>query len=533
MAGEPMAGQVEAKQWKRALITTAALGGYAALFWLFYPVTGPSVAALMVIPFILLGWNFGFFVGVASGLLAGPLSFVTFRFLAQRAFASAPAPGSPESWWFVVPVVLAMGIAGGGSGWMHDLLIRFETTNTQLDVERRRAEDFVRRFRIAADVSSDVVFDIDLDSKKQWANVHAEEIFGPSRVDAIPLITDEFAERVVPADRPLLDAAFRGIYDGRAEDVDLQLAVRRRDHDELATVRVRARLMRDESGRPRRVIGAATDLTPVMEAAQERVENERLVRVVDFKTNLLNQVAHEVNTPLTALRLQFANLKASKMANDPELLQKISKIDAGFTRLGAVVSDALETARIQSGKVALHRVEFDPSDLLHDTILLFEPLARERNVRVVESVDIECPVRALRGIRCMVGDQNRLTQVVANLLSNAIKYSPDGGEVRMRMMCGAGETRIEVIDQGRGLTPDQIARLFRPFSQVHGGANLNGTGLGLYISKSIIEQMGGRLWCESAGLGKGATFAFCVPCGAIPRAATHEGLAPAVHAAMT
>jgi signal transduction histidine kinase len=120
----------------------------------------------------------------------------------------------------------------------------------------------------------------------------------------------------------------------------------------------------------------------------------------------------------------------------------------------------------------------------------------------------------------VVAYPSRIAQVLFNLVSNAVKFTPRGGRIEVRTSLRAGEVVVEVADTGLGLTPEQESRLFQPFSRVHAETHAaRGTGLGLYITKGIVEQHGGRLWCHSDGPGLGTTFSFSLPAGAAPRRA--------------
>jgi CheY-like chemotaxis protein len=136
----------------------------------------------------------------------------------------------------------------------------------------------------------------------------------------------------------------------------------------------------------------------------------------------------------------------------------------------------------------------------------------ERNQTLVVTVDKNIP-------RFLAGDDQRLAQVITNLLSNAVKFTPEGGSIRLNAFldgedAGVYTVRIEVIDTGIGISPEQQARLFSSFEQADSGTSrkFGGTGLGLAISKRIVELMGGRIWIESE-LGRGSTFAFTIKAG--------------------
>jgi signal transduction histidine kinase len=108
-------------------------------------------------------------------------------------------------------------------------------------------------------------------------------------------------------------------------------------------------------------------------------------------------------------------------------------------------------------------------------------------------------------------DRERLAQVLDNLIRNAVKYSPGGGEIRVRVWREGDAARVSVFDEGLGIRPDDLPRLFQPFARSETGEQITGSGLGLYIARGIVEAHGGHLWAESAGLGKGAAFSFGLP----------------------
>jgi PAS domain S-box-containing protein len=257
---------------------------------------------------------------------------------------------------------------------------------------------------------------------------------------------------------------------------------------------------------------AVRDLTDRLRSEQERMaareqrqELEHLREVDLFKTRFMNMAAHELNTPLTPIKLQMHVLKARSDQSPSEPQKRsIDLLDRNFKRLSGLVGDLLDSSRLQSDRMPIRPTPLDMAAVLNDVAESFRPAAAAVKVDLVSEVAGPLPCKA---------DADRIAQAVTNLLSNALKFTPAGGSVTIRAQETAGGVRVEVVDTGVGLTPDQLTRLFRPFEQVHESqvANKGGSGLGLYITRGILELHGGRIWVESAGLGRGCRFVFEVP----------------------
>jgi signal transduction histidine kinase len=253
----------------------------------------------------------------------------------------------------------------------------------------------------------------------------------------------------------------------------------------------------------------ATDQKKADEAAhaaeESQVEVSRLQAVDEFKTNLLRTASHELNTPLGVLRLQLYVLGKELESHGLQNLHAFRILDRNVERLATLVKDMLDVARLQSGRLQMLMQPTDVRALMNEMYDSFRPLAERENL----FLSVEAPVNLKATM-----DPRRMTQVLYNFLTNAIKFTPPGGRIKLRAESIDGKVRLSVADTGVGLRQDQIARLFQAFSQVHDVKAPNaapGTGLGLYISRAIIEQHGGHVWAESAGPGRGARFCAEVP----------------------
>ncbi len=238
---------------------------------------------------------------------------------------------------------------------------------------------------------------------------------------------------------------------------------------------------------------------------EKDVEVRRLRRLEDLKTQFFNSAAHELGTPLTPIRLQLEILKRLQDGTESVAQRKAVEIlDRNVDRLAKLSQDILDVARLQGGHM---RIQFQPTDLhrvVREVVESLEPFALTQGIDFTVASNPHALVSA---------DPRRIGQVLLNLVNNAIKFTPRGGRVVVECTGSGDAWRILVRDTGVGLRQDQIARLFQPFEQVLDEAQPAGvgTGLGLFVSRGIIELHGGRLWCESPGTGRGATFAFALP----------------------
>jgi two-component system sensor histidine kinase BaeS len=174
-----------------------------------------------------------------------------------------------------------------------------------------------------------------------------------------------------------------------------------------------------------------------------------------------------------------------------------------------LTQDLGDVSKLQGGELRLLRADMDLAPVLADVADSFQPIAHQRGLHLE---------LAVVGILPVLADAIRLRQVVANLVSNALKFTPQGGRVTLAGRREGARVAVEVTDTGRGLTPEEAARLFQPFSQVHDPSESpeRGSGLGLFISRGLAQAHGGTLTVTSPGRGKGATFRLDLPAVDLP-----------------
>jgi PAS domain S-box-containing protein len=259
-----------------------------------------------------------------------------------------------------------------------------------------------------------------------------------------------------------------------------------------------ARAVHDGAGRVAYFEGAVEDITGskrAEEAVQRAGEADRANRA---KNEFLSRMSHELRTPLNAI-LGFAQLLELDHLT-PEQAESVGHILKGGQHLLELINEVLDIARIESGRMALSLEPVLVHELIQESLQLAGPLAAEAHVRL--SVDGSgLPDKFINA------DRQRVKQVLLNLLSNAVKYNRKGGTVTLSCEDVPGNRlRIKVADTGSGISEDGMKRLFTPFDRL--GAertHVQGTGLGLALSKNLVEAMGGTLGAEST-VGKGSTF---------------------------
>jgi signal transduction histidine kinase/DNA-binding response OmpR family regulator/PAS domain-containing protein len=239
-----------------------------------------------------------------------------------------------------------------------------------------------------------------------------------------------------------------------------------------------------------------------LEVALEKAEAASLA-----KSNFLSNMSHEIRTPMNAI---IGMTAIGKAAHDLEKKNyAFEKIEGASSHLLDIINDILEMSKIEAGKFELSLADFNLEKLLQRVVNIINFRVDEKKQRLSVYLEENTPLS-------LMGDDQRLAQVITNLLSNAVKFTPEEGSISVRVGLLSEEDGIcvlkfEVKDTGIGISAEQQARLFTSFEQAESSTSrkFGGTGLGLAISKHIVELMDGKIWIESE-LGKGAVFIFTV-----------------------
>src|SRR6267143_2513672 len=269
----------------------------------------------------------------------------------------------------------------------------------------------------------------------------------------------------------------------------------------LEQARLHERITRQAEELERRVPERTSELTSANERQQREIgERRRAEQEADranrAKSEFLSRMSHELRTPLNGI-IGFAQLLELEVP-DGDQRESVDHILKGGRHLLGLINEVLDIARIEAGHLAMSPEPVSADEVLRAALDLIRPQAAARSIQIPEPAPVE---------RYVTADRQRLQQVLLNLLSNAIKFNREGGAVRVSCEADpSGRLRLSVSDTGRGIAPEMMGRLFRPFDRL--GAEqttIEGTGLGLALSHHLVEAMGGTLSATST-IGQGTTF---------------------------
>ena len=254
------------------------------------------------------------------------------------------------------------------------------------------------------------------------------------------------------------------------------------------------------------------DITKRKKAEEEiqKLNRELELKVVDLeavtrmKTEFLSITSHELRTPLTPMKAQLQMLEEGyKGRLTGKQIESVELILRNLTRLDNLIKDILDISRIEMGRIKLRFEAMSINDVAKEAMIMQEPFAKEKEINVVTD---------LAELPSVVGDSERLRQVIGNLMNNAIKFSDSGSEVLIGSKREGDKVLFRITDYGVGISEEDKEKLFKPFSQIDSsmGRKRGGSGLGLAIAKGIIQAHNGDIRVESEP-GKGSTFYFTIP----------------------
>ncbi len=252
----------------------------------------------------------------------------------------------------------------------------------------------------------------------------------------------------------------------------------------------------------RAILSSTIDITAKMEAEQ------KLKEINQMKSELLRRTSHELKTPLVSIK-GFSDLLLRLHYNklDTDVISLIDEIKQGCTRLENLIGDILKTSELDLGKVQLKKEMDDLAFLIRFSIKELRALAEIRNQIIETNIHDNLITKF---------EKERIHEVLGNLITNAIKYTPPKGRIKIQTEIKNGFYIVSVNDNGIGFTKKELSKLFTQFGKIERfGQGLDviseGSGLGLFISKKIIELHGGEIWVDSEGRNKGSTFYFSLP----------------------
>lgn len=466
------------------LLTTLLLVVSVGSFYI--PTASPFVLLVGFAAFPLLGWS-----AVRFGPAGAARSAVTLSLFSLWPFFNGWR--SPAPWQvFVTQTIYAVGILTSLA--LSALVAETRRLRARADLQARAAEESLALLESALKGAPFGIafFDATLHLTR-WNPVFSglagapdASLGGRSLEDAMPALA--------PSLIPLLQSSLR---DGPVDlDLETERAGQRR------AWRASAFAVRFQGTEP---LGAGLLLIDDTERRVAEEERGRLFRAaqeaVQVREDFLSIASHELKTPLTPIFARLGHLKRKLAAGQPISEESIDKTLVGLRKLTELINDLLDASRIQYGRLMLHKAPQPMGDIVRRGA---EPF---RGVSPVHQLVLDLSREPLWADV----DAQRLTQVVTNLVDNAIKYSPAGGRIEVRLHPHPEGLELTVSDPGLGLSAAQKERLFERFYRVATGTvSSGGLGLGLYISRDIVERHGGRIWAESEP-GRGSRFHVVLP----------------------
>jgi len=345
------------------------------------------------------------------------------------------------------------------------------------------------RFRDAADITSDWLWETDAGHKFTYISPGIVEPTGYQPEDLIGVYRLHYADLDQVDEEHVM--VYREKINNREPFRNFEYCYARAD-GRLSWTRVSGNPMFDNEGVFTGYRGASTDIGGVKIAEQEvRQARDIAERASMAKTEFLSSMSHELRTPMNAI-LGFADLLVSDTDDvlTPEQLDSMEHITRAGRHLRLLIDDVLDLSRIESGNIEVSIEDVPIADVYEECLALVEPLAADQSVEISSDVPKDIILR---------GDYTRIRQVLFNLLGNAIKYNRAGGSVEVKgERLVDGWVHISVTDSGRGIPEDQFKNLFQPFHRLGAeNSDIEGTGIGLSISRRFIELMNGRIGFES------------------------------------
>jgi PAS domain S-box-containing protein len=369
-----------------------------------------------------------------------------------------------------------------------DTFIRLDQQKKQLAAQYARIQENEALLRAIMDTTAALMHVKDTRGRYVTLNKRYRELLGDVPLSPETTDFDLFPREIAEALR-LNDARAIG------ESGSIQVEESMQFEDGVRTFLSNKVPLRDASGQLLGVCTVATDISDI-----KRMENE-LAQAVQAREDVLAVVSHDIRNFLQAIRSGVLMLTTRKEGLGPELRDMIyERIKITVDLMSRMIADLMDMANIRMGRIAVSPRAEDVATLIHEAVVVHEPLAQDKGIKVTTRID-----QAIDGVEC---DRERVLQVLANVLGNAIKFS-QGGSIDVSVVRSGEFVKVSVADSGPGIGPEDLPHVFDAYWSGHRDLR-RGTGLGLYITKRIIEAHGTKIWIESTP-GVGTTVHFCLP----------------------
>lgn len=415
--------------------------------------------------------------------------------------AVAQQQGGPPTaeWPFIISLLVNLATGIGL------VLLEFDDAHRAMTQSARAKDDALALVQAVIDTVQAVVHYKDRDLQYQLINRRSRQVLGYG--DA-PIIGKKLSE-IAPPDLALpIERGDRAVLFNKDVVIDQEWHWRDADSGKQKIYWLSKSVVRDSAGEPMGVVTAAIDITALKETERRLIqEREVAERANKAKSQFLANMSHELRTPLNAV-IGFADIMHQGLfgpLGNARYDEYVSSIQQSGQHLLSLINDILDMSRIEAGRVELNEDRIDVGMVLEDCLDLVAVQARAKNVRV------DFPRGQSDG--ALWADERAMRQMVLNLLSNAVKFTAEGGSVTVQHGTAAdGWYEISITDTGIGMAENEVARVFEPFAR--GGSQLvrqqyDGTGLGLPITRRLVELHGGRIQLKSqSGVGTTAMLRF-------------------------
>lgn len=410
------------------------------------------------------------------------------------------------------------------------LALELETANRELTESKRQLENYTAelksselRYRLLAENVTDTIWTMSLATLRfTYIGPSVERMRGYSVEEAMAMsleetLIPESLERVAKTLEEELVREAAGNFDpNRSKTIEIKQYCK---DGSSSWAEVTTSFLRDEGGKAVGLLGVTRDISDRKRA--EQLDQAKIAAEASnaAKSEFLSNMSHELRTPLNHI-MGFTELILGKNFGDLNEIQEeyLTDINNSSQHLLSLVDQILDVSKIEAGKLDLNKSEINLKQLLKQSLSIMDKAAA-RNIHLTAKID-QIP-------ETIIADELRVKQIVYNLLSNAVKFTKDGGNICLsaRMIVGSesvipaeteslrNELEISVVDTGIGIRKDDIEKIFEPFSHLESSLSRKypGTGLGLSLTRSLVEMHGGRIWVDSDGPGKGSSFRFTLP----------------------
>jgi PAS domain S-box-containing protein len=483
--------------WIKLGLAVAAMSAYILAFIPPFRPEDADIAQLAATPIVVFAWLFGFWGGTVAAVVMIPFNAFLFSLASDQSISDVM---NSQDDLLPAVLLLVLGAVLGGLRDVADQMRQEFLARTEVEEARRESEE---RYRFVAESASDGILTIDEQRRILFANRAAEKIFGLTITDMIGRpFRDLIPERVREDHDQALEQYLDSVVTSNPEYA-LQIAGVSRGQREIALEISFGEYVKNNQHIFTGVVRDVTErkqLEHVLKRAKEDAE-----RANRAKSDFLSRMSHELRTPLNAI-LGFAQLLDMDEL-DLEQKESVDQILKAGRHLLSLVDEVLDIARIEAGRMPLSLEPVMVQHVIEEAWELVRHGAASAGIQLTNGAAPSCG-----GL--VTADRQRLKQILLNLLSNAVKYNTENGTVAVSCspgLTGPNRLRIAIRDTGAGIAPESLDRLFIPFERLGAEhSSIEGTGIGLAVSRGLVEAMEGEIGAEST-IGEGSTFWFELP----------------------